>query len=45
MQKLKLGSTGQVRATVGEVDDFALMDAVDRGVRLVDEFCKPSDSQ
>ena len=37
-QKLKLGSTGQVRATVGEVDDFALMDAVDCGVRLIDEI-------
>ena len=36
-QKLKLGSAGRVRATVGEVDDFALMDALDRGVRFVDE--------
>jgi hypothetical protein len=36
-QQLKLGSTRQVRSTVGEVDDFALVDAVDRGVRLLNE--------
>ena len=36
-QKVELGPAGDVRAAVGEVDDFALMDAVDRVVRLLDE--------
>ena len=36
-QKLELGPTGGVRAPIGEVDDFALMDSVDRLVRLLDE--------
>ena len=36
-QKFKLGPAGGVRATIGEVDDFALMNSVDRIVRLVDE--------
>jgi hypothetical protein len=36
-QKLELGPTGGVRAAVGKVDDFALMEAIDCGVRLVDE--------
>src|ERR1700733_12914071 len=34
IQKLELCPPGGVRATVGEVDDFALMDSVDRFVRL-----------
>ncbi len=37
IQKLKLGSTGRVGAAVREVDDFALMDSVDRIVRLLNE--------
>jgi hypothetical protein len=37
MQKFELGSPGPVRAAVGEVDDLALMGAVDCGVRLGDE--------
>ena len=37
VQKLKLGSPGDVCAAVGEVDDFALMDAFNRSVRFVDE--------
>ena len=37
IQKLKLGPTGGVRAPVREVDDLALMDSVDRLVRLLDE--------
>ena len=36
-QKLELGPAGGVRAAVGEVDDLALMDSVDRLVRLLDE--------
>ena len=37
IQKLKLGTTGDIRATVRQVDDFALMDSVDCLVRLLDE--------
>ena len=37
IQKLELGPTGGVRATIRQVDDLALMDAVDRIVRLLDE--------
>ena len=37
IQKLELGPAGGVGAAVGEVDDLALMDSVDRLVRLLDE--------
>src|SRR6202042_2409993 len=37
IEKLELGSTGRARAAIREVDDLALMDSVDRLVRLLDE--------
>ena len=37
IQKLELGPTGGVGATIRQVDDLALMDSVDRLVRLLDE--------
>ena len=37
IQKLELGPAGGVGAPIREVDDFALMDSVDRLVRLLDE--------
>jgi hypothetical protein len=37
IQKLELGPTGGVRAPIRQVDDLALMDAVDGFVRLLDE--------
>jgi hypothetical protein len=37
LEKAELAATGGVRPTVGEVDDFALIDPIDAGVRLLDE--------
>jgi hypothetical protein len=36
-QKVELSAAGRGRAAIGEVHDFALMDAIDRVVRLLDE--------
>ena len=41
LQKLKLALTRGFSPTISEVDDFALIDSIDSGVRLIDETPQP----